>query len=225
MRIKGRLLACVLPLLFASQVSLAEKTDSQWIAGVSGGTLGIGPEVSYRFSPHLGIRANAAFLSYNDSDEIDEVDYDAELKLNSYGVLLDWYPTGGGLRISLGGRFNNNDVELEGRPATNVEIGNQTFTPQQVGVLTGTIAGENDFAPTLTLGYGGTLAQGFTMGVEVGVVAQGSPKINNLRATGGTFSNNPILQSQLAAEEQNIEDDADNYEYWPVLQVHFLYRF
>lgn len=225
MRIKGAVAACALPLMFAGQVSVADTADSNWAIGVSGGTLGIGPELAYRFGPHLGVRANAGFFSYDASDEIDDIEYDAEFKLNSYGVLLDWYPAGGGFRISLGGRFNNTEIELEGRPTTSVEIGNRTFTPQQVGVLTGTIAGENDFAPTLTLGYGGTLADGFTMGVELGVVAQGSPKIDDLQSSGGTFSNNQVLRNQLALEEKSIEDDADDYEYWPVLQLHFLYRF
>jgi hypothetical protein len=42
----------------------------------------------------------------------------------------------------------------------------------------------DDFAPQLTIGYGGTLAKGFTLGAEIGVLWQGQPQIDDLRATG-----------------------------------------
>lgn len=194
----------------------------QWAVGVSGGTLGLGPEVAYRFSPHLGVRANGGWYNYDDTDELDGIEYDAELKLDSVGLLLDWYPFGGGFRISLGGRINNNEVDLIGQPRTPVEIGDREFDPAQVGTLRGTLTTDS-FAPSLTLGYGGTLSSGFTLGAELGVLRQGSPQIDNLRATGAV--NNPSLSAELAKEARRIEADADDYEYWPVLQIHFLYRF
>src|SRR4029453_16850085 len=116
-------------------------------------------------------------------EEVDDIDYDGEADLNSYGLNLDWFPTGGGLRISLGGRVNNNEVDLTGRPTTAVTVGNTTYSPQQIGTLTGTVT-TDDFAPSLTIGYGGTLGKGFTFGAEIGVLWQGDPKINDLRGTG-----------------------------------------
>src|SRR5262245_25666566 len=112
--------------LAALAVTLPAAADEgEWTLGVSGGTLGVGPELAYRFKPHFGLRANAGFFSHSDTDELDDIEYDADLKLNSYGAMLDWYPMGGGFRISIGGRVNNNEIDLEGRPTTNVEIGNQ----------------------------------------------------------------------------------------------------
>jgi putative salt-induced outer membrane protein YdiY len=137
--------------------------------------------------------------------------------------LLDWYPFGGGFRLSAGARLNNNEVRLAGTPATAVQIGPTTYTPAQVGTLTGTITGQ-DLAPTLTLGYGGQLAKGFTMGVEVGAMLQGSPKLQNLQAS-GLLAQNPSLQNDLKAEALAIENDASQFKIWPVLQLHVLYRF
>lgn len=195
---------------------------SQWVVGVSGGTNGIAPEVGYR-GEHLGIRANGGFLNYSRSEDIDDIDYDGKLKLNSLGLLADWYPMGGGFRISAGVRANDNKVNLLATPTTNVEVGDVTYTPAQVGNLDGRVEFKS-MAPTLTLGYGGKLGRGFTLGFEAGVVMQGSPKIQ-LASTGGTLSSNATFLAELEQERQQAEEDAKDFKFWPVVQVHFLYRF
>lgn len=201
----------------------AAAEDGRFILGVSGGTLGVGPELAYRFSDRLGVRVNGGFLNHNDSENLDDIDYDGKLKLNSIGGMLDWFPLGGGFRISLGGRANKNEIGLVGAPTTPVEIGNVTYTPQQIGSLLGTVT-TNNFAPMLSFGYGGKLAPGFTLGFELGVMLQGSPKIKDLQAT-GSLASNQQFQTQLEIERQQAEDDISNFKLWPILQLHLLYRF
>ncbi|WP_129645316.1 hypothetical protein [Peristeroidobacter agariperforans] len=205
---------------------LAHGQDSsagRWSLGVTGGTLGVGPELAFRASPYLGARANAGFLTISRDEEVDDISYDGDLNLNSFGVMLDWYPTGDGLRISVGARANNNEVELVGAPTTNVTIGGTTYSPAQVGTLVGTVT-TDDFAPALTIGYGGTLAKGFTLGAEIGVLWQGKPTIDNLRATGPLAGTNQF-QADIEREQQRIEDEVSDYDLWPILQLAFLYRF
>ena len=197
--------------------------DSRWTVGVTGGTIGVGPHVAFRPSPHFGVRANAGFLSVSRDEEVDDINYDGELDLNSYGAMLDWFPLGGGLRISLGGRVNNTEIDLVGRPTTNVTVGNTTYTPQQIGTLRGTVT-TDDFAPMLTIGYGGTLAEGFTIGAELGVLFQGEPEIGDLRGT-GLLASTTQFQADIEREEREIEDDLSDYDLWPILQIEFLYRF
>jgi hypothetical protein len=197
--------------------------DSQWSLGLIGGTLGVGPQLAFRPGPHVGVRANAAFLSISRDEDIDDIDYDGEADLKSYGAMLDWFPTGGGLRISVGGRVNNTEIDLVGRPTTSVTVGNTTYTPQQIGTLSGAVT-TDDFAPLVTFGYGGTLSEGFTIGAEVGVLFQGKPEIGNLRAT-GLLASTPQLQADIDREEREIEDDLSDYDMWPIVQVEFLYRF
>ena len=198
--------------------------QGQWTLGLSGGTLGVGPEIAYRYGPNLGMRVNAGYFSYNRDQTLDDIDYNGKLKLNSVGLQADWYPFGGGFRLSLGGRSNSNKIDLKGNPSSSVEIDGTTYTPAEVGTLTGTVK-SSSFAPTFALGYGGTLAKGFTMGVELGVMYQGSPKINDLHSSGGLFSSNPIFLADVKAEQQRMEDDAKDFKYWPVLQIDLLYRF
>jgi hypothetical protein len=210
--------------IVASAVSLpASAEDGKLAVGVTGGTLGLGPEISWRFSEHVGLRANGGFYDYDDTDDLDDIEYDAKLKLNSFGAMLDWYPFGGGFRLSVGGRINNNEIDLEGSPTTLVEIGDVEYTPAEVGTLSGTVTTDS-IAPAFTLGYGGRLAKGFTFSLELGVMLQGSPKINDLTAS-GTLANNPAFIQQLAIEEQRAEDDAHDFKLWPIIQIGLLYRF
>ncbi|MCC6632626.1 MAG: hypothetical protein IT482_11230 [Gammaproteobacteria bacterium] len=197
--------------------------DGQWVVGVSGGTNGIAPEIGLRFGEHVGIRANGGFFNYSRTENIDDIDYDGKLKLNSVGLLADWFPMAGGFRISAGVRSNGNKIDLHATPTANVLVGDVSYTPAQVGNLDGKVE-FNSLSPTLTLGYGGKLGSGFTLGFEAGVVMQGSPKIN-LASTGGTLSSNATFLAELEQERQQAEDDASDFKFWPVVQVHFLYRF
>jgi hypothetical protein len=222
---KSIVVAAACGLFTAASVSLpVHAEDGSLAIGATGGTLGLGPEISYRFNDHVGIRVNGGFYDYDDTDDLDDIEYDATLKLNSFGAMLDWYPLGGGFRISAGGRVNDNKIDLAGTPSAPVEIGNVTYTPAQVGTLTGTVTTDS-FAPALTLGYGGKLAKGFTFGFELGVMLQGSPKIDNLTATGGTLASNPAFLTQLAVEENNAEEDAKDFKLWPIVQLSLAYRF
>lgn len=219
-----KVLATALLALSSGALSTAAMSaeEGRWFVGVSGGTNGIAPEIGYR-GEHLGLRANGGFLDYSRSEDIDDIDYDGKLKLNSFGLLADWYPFAGGFRISAGARSSSNKIDLHATPTANVEIGNVSYTPAQAGNLDGTV----DFkklAPTFTLGYGGTLASGFTLGFEAGVVMQGSPNLQ-LVSSGGTLSNNAQFLAELERERQQAEDDAKDFKFWPVVQVHFLYRF
>jgi hypothetical protein len=196
---------------------------TQWGVGITGGTLGVGPQLAYRFGPRLGLRVNATFLDLSRDADVDDIEYSGAADLRSFGAMLDWYPTGRGLRVSVGGRRNDTQIDLTGAPTSSVTVGDTTYTPQQVGTLAGEVSVDG-FAPTLSIGYGGTLGQGFSFGAEIGVMWQGAPRIENLRAT-GPFALTPQLQADIEREEQRIEAELDDYELWPIAQLEFQYRF
>lgn len=191
--------------------------------GVTGGTLGIGPELGYRFSGSFGVRGSATFLGLNREVETDNVDYDGDLRLRSFGGTVDVYPFGGGFRVSAGGRVNRNRIDLEARPTADVRIGNLTFTPAQIGILTGDVEA-NKFAPLITIGWGGGLSNGLKFGIDAGAMFQGSPRVSQLRST-GSFANNAIFQTALELERREIEDDIRRFKVYPVLQASLSYMF
>lgn len=220
--VKAAACALVAAALFHSAGAAAAE-GGNWSVGVSGGTIGISPEVGYRFNRAVGVRANGGFFDYDRTEEIDDIEYDGTLKLKSFGAMADLYPFGGSFRISAGLRSSKNRIDLSAVPTANVEIGDDVFTPAEVGQLDGSVTFKK-MNPTLTVGWGGKLKRGFSVGFEAGVMMQGSPKMS-LAASGGTLSNDPTFLQELQDERARAEDDAEDFKLWPVLQLHLKYRF
>lgn len=192
--------------------------------GVTGGTLGVGPEVNFR-SDNFGVRGSATFLGFSRDVESDGIEYNGDLKLRSFGGSVDFYPGGGGFRLSGGVRVSKNRVELFAQPGatTTVEVGDATYTGAQIGTLSGEVRPKK-IAPTLTIGYGGGKNSGIYFGIDAGVMFQGKPKVRNLVAS-GPIATNAAFQTQLANERREIEDDIDNFKIYPILQLGLGYRF
>ena len=219
-KLRFALFGCVVAVALASNAAFA---DGYLSAGVSAGTLGVGPELGFRFGESFGVRGNVGYLRFSHDQDVDDIKYDGKLSLLSVGAMADWYPLHGGLRISAGARWNGSEIGLSARPNGSVTIGGTTYTAAEIGRLRGTIEA-NAVAPVLTVGYAGDISAGFTVGVELGVMYQGSPKLTNLR-TDGLLANDPTFQVDLADEEERIENKVDNYQLWPVAQLLLIYRF
>lgn len=210
-----KITVCIAGLL--STPSLAE--GSGFSAGLTGGSLGIGPQVGYRVSEHFGLRADATFLSISHGFDSDELNYDGKVKLRSVGAMLDLYPFGGGFRVSGGARINGNKGRVEATPATTVTIGDTDYAASAIGTLSGQAETKN-FAPALTLGYGGGSKQGLVFGVEAGALFQGRVRIRDFAASGGG-----VASADLESERKSIQDDVDDFKVYPILQLTVAYRF
>lgn len=199
------------------------QSTSSVSAGLTGGTLGIGPELGFR-GEGFGVRGNATFFGLGRTVESDGVNYDGDLKLRSVGLMADVYPFGGGFRLSAGARINNNRVELKATPTGDVEIGDQVYTPAEIGSIIGEVEAKK-FAPTLTIGWasGSSAGRGLHFGIDAGAMFQGSPKVTELRTTG--MLSDPALQADLQRERDEIEADIDSFKIYPVLQIGVGYRF
>ena len=192
-------------------------------AAVTGGTLGIGPEVGARFSDHVGVRASATFLGVSGDIDPDDITYDGKLKLESYGLMADIYPLGEHFRISAGARINKNRARVSATPATDVDVGDDTYTPAQIGTLRGR-AEVKKFAPAVTVGWSGGNRRGFMFGFDAGVLFQGSVRIREFTST-GSLSNNAAFRANLEAERRDVQDDVDDYKLYPIVQFSIGYRF
>ena len=215
----------------AAGAQAGDGEESKFKVGLTAGTLGIGPEISYRISDYLGVRGNATFLSVSRSLDSDDITYDAKLKLQSGGAMLDIYPFQGGFRVSGGLRLNGNQASGVGKPndGLNFEINGNEYTAAQIGTLRAETEIRN-VAPSLTLGYGGGISKGFTFGVEAGILFQGSVEVGKLSTSGlcaGTAppANCATLAGDLDAERRSVNEDIRKYNVWPILQLSIGYRF
>ncbi|MDP1025874.1 hypothetical protein Q5H91_01475 [Sphingomonas sp. KR1UV-12] len=214
-------LACAAPA--AAQTTVNDPASTFTVA-VTAGTLGIGPEVGFRFADHIGIRGNATFLGINADYSSDDIDYDGKLKLKSFGAMVDVYPFGGSFRVSGGARINRNYARLNATPSgSSVEVGDDTYTQAQVGTLSGR-AEVKKVAPALTLGWSGSNRRGFMFGFEAGALFQGSVKVRDFTST-GTLQNNATFRASLEEERRSLQDDVDDYKVYPIVQASIGWRF
>ena len=149
-------------------------------------SLGLGGEITVSLLPRLNARAGYYTFSFGRSgEEVDlEIEYDVDLTLQSLSGMLDWYPFGGGFRLSTGAVLNQNEVGLIITPTAEYTIGTKTYTSADLGILTGTIDFDK-LAPYVGIGWGNAVGEGKRLGVvfDIGGMYQNSPHVA-LKATG-----------------------------------------
>lgn len=195
------------------------------LLGVTGGTLGIGPEAGLRFARHIGVRASATFLNVSADFDSSDITYGGDLELKSYGAMVDLHPFGGSFRISGGARINRNRVAVRATPSASgtISVGGADYTAAQVGTLSGG-ADVGKLAPALTMGFGGSKKKGFLIGIESGILFQGRARLRQFTAT-GTAANDPAFRASLEAERQDLQEDIDKVKIYPIAQLMIGWRF
>ena len=193
------------------------------------GTLGAGLDVSKGISESLGLRLQANAFSYEDDFTESDVDYSADLKLESAGLLLDWHPLSGAFRVSLGAYWNGNKASAVGRPTGGTYVINgQPYTSAEIGSLNGQIDFES-VAPYFGIGFASApkAGRGMTFSFDLGVLYQGEPNVG-LTAVCGPAVLPPQcaqLQSDVAAEQASLQEDLSDYKFHPVVSFGIGYRF
>jgi hypothetical protein len=177
--------------------------------GVRAGTTGLGADFGWGIGPTLGGRIGVSGGSFNADVETSDVNYDADAKLANVNGFLDWSPIGP-FRITAGIVANSNKVDLVGRPRTGA------FPPGST--LTGTVKPEHDVTPYLGIGYGNVWTKGVNFYFDLGIMFQGSPKVD-LTANCPPSPQCTQAQSRVAAEEQRVQDELNKYKYYPVLNI------
>lgn len=188
--------------------------------GVQMSTLGLGIEAQMPLGA-LGLRGGANYLALSPERRIDGIRYDSDIELKSAGAVFDWYPGLGGLRLSGGVRLNGNNVDLAATPGEPVSIGGTTYSPAQLGRLSGSVD-FNRFAPYLGIGWQGAMADGRVLiGLDFGALYQGRPDVR----LASSAAANPGLTADLAREAADIEDEFGAFRFFPVISLTLTYRF
>lgn len=195
------------------------------------GTLGAGADFNVGLTETLNLRLGYAFYDYDDTVEDTDVVYDGEMKLRNASALLDWHVFGGGFRVSLGAVGASTEVDVRAVPSAGgtYDIGDETFTSEEVGSLAGKIEMGNSVAPYIGIGWGNTVDEAgrVTFLFDLGAVYTGSPDVN-LTATCGvgvSLGTCNELQQQVQVEEDELSDEATSYEWYPVIGIGLAIRF
>jgi len=145
-----------------------------------------------KFAPNdfIALRGNFNYLDFSVDEEYDDIDYEGNFDATTFGGFVDVAPFQNGFILSGGALLGDKTVGLDATPSTNVEIGDQVFTPAEVGTLTGQ-AELNSFAPYAGIGYDSFIAgsSDWSFNARAGVMFTGSPEVDLISAN-GTLSNN-----------------------------------
>lgn len=181
------------------------------------GTLGIGGEAALDLSDRLALRGGIGFMPFEVSTTFDGIEAELALPESWYNVGVDLY-LNRAMRIGGGFLFRSDDPRLTATPAEPVDIGGRTFTPEEIGVLTGVLRTEGR-ASYLLVGFGRHTSSGIGLSLDVGAAFTGDPDVT-LDAEGGTFSDQAELDARLDQEAQNFEDDMKGYlRFWPIVSL------
>ncbi|HZW23261.1 hypothetical protein [Noviherbaspirillum sp.] len=200
--------------------------------GITGsvGTTGIGAHATFPITPHINARLGLGYLGYNYKGNTQDLQYDLELKGNTYDALLDWYPEkGSAFRITGGVSYNGNRITVRAKPdaAGSYSIQGNAYDAASVGSVTGKVD-FNKFAPYLGIGWGRSKKdeKGWSFSTDLGVMFQGSPK-TSLSASGCSAGAAVCNQfaNDVARENEELAREVRKFKVYPVLRVGLSYKF
>lgn len=186
------------------------------------GTLGVGADIAAAFGSHFGLRSGFNFFPTDIDAKVSGINYQIDFASPTFTAMLDLYLLGP-LRVSGGAIYTTDDIVLAGELTGPVDINGSTYSPTQVGIITGTIL-TNELSPYAGIGLGNPGRSKFGFFLDLGVAFHGTPGFT-LTAVGGSASTLLQFQADLAAEEQSIRDDLANITVYPVVTIGFYIGF
>ena len=206
-------------LVLAAVSAFPAEADAQFGLAARASTLGIGAEVSYRAARTLGLRAGGNWLRFTRDGTVDDVDYEITPKLKNATVLFDVFPFGRSFHLTSGLMLNGNEGRLDAVLTQPVQIGGSTYTPQQVGSLTGSVTFD-DVAPYVGLGFAGSGRVSFLF--DLGVAFSGRPVASLVGNTNLTGAEKAAFDANVEEEEMELQaeiDDRKYLKYHPVVSI------
>lgn len=213
----GAAIAATLPITANAEGKIAASGDI--------GTLGGNLELKAQINDFFDIRGGYNYFVLDADETYSGISYGGDLDMSGFGAYLDFRPFKNSFVISAGAHFGDKEIDLQASATENITIGDQTFTPDQAGVLD--LKAEMDgTSPFLGLGFDTTFQGEGAWGYKIlaGVLMTGEPVVT-LESRDGEFSTDATFLAELEKERQIIEDDVQDFEYYPVLQAGLSYRF
>ncbi|MBN2128697.1 MAG: hypothetical protein JW741_04345 [Sedimentisphaerales bacterium] len=193
------------------------------IAGKAG-TLGLGGELMVNVLSDVNCRFGATVLDLDLDGELADIDYDFDMDLQTFPLMLDWYPFDDSFHISAGIIINETDVGLDAELDGSITIGSTEYDAGDIGVLSGEMTVDHT-VPYVGIGWGNAFGKNRRWGIltDFGVAFIGSPDVT-LTAT-GPLATDPDFLADLAREEEDLEDDIGDFKVYPVLSASLFFRF
>jgi hypothetical protein len=191
------------------------------------GTLGVGLDLSAGWTDSFSTRLAINGASVSGDVEETDITYDADLDLRSAGLLLDWHPGGGVFRFSAGAYYNGNELALVGKPTGGTfEFNGTVYPASDVGSVSGLTTFDNA-APYVGIGFSNAGKRGWKFSFDLGALYQNSPQVNLDVVCGPalTPAECATLQGDVQAEEARLQEEVNDYKWYPVISIGIGYSF
>ncbi len=224
--------------------SSGQKTGWAIVPEIS--TLGFGGDIVKKITPALnarvGVNAFGVGINLNES----QFDYEGDLNLFNVSSIIDVYPfKSSGFRISAGLIFGNNNIqgtadvsEKVADELGQVEVNGQTvnigdLNINELATLDADVDINNSVSPYLGIGGGNPVGEGKSLGFwwNAGVVFGASPDVtvtpNISNDVPAELRNEAeqVANTFIENQEQDIENDLDFVNIYPVVSLGISYQF
>jgi hypothetical protein len=180
--------------------------------GLGVSTLGATVEAAYRINDSFGVRVPAGYLDASYSDTDDGLAQDHDLMVGGIGLLGDYYPGLGRLRLS-GGAFVNG-IDVDGRARGDGVVGDTFYSGVDLDVDG---SARNAVMPALSLGLDADIGRRWMLSADLGALYTGGFDIAARDSSG------QVSQADLDAEVRQRESDAPDF--YPYLKFTVAFRF
>lgn len=215
----------LLLIIILSMTMAAPAQAGRFFVGGGIGTLGVGADLGYQFTNWFKMRLNVNYLPFDYDYAYDGIDYDAEFRNFTAGLLLDIHPFMGNFRITAGVYYRDLEVNLDATPRGGAQIGGRWYSASEIGKIEAKATWDK-FAPYAGIGWG--LGSGtdtdFSLDFNLGVMALRGIDID-YKLTGTAEGSVGSYQQDIDREAQKIKDDISDWNIYPVVSLFFTFRF
>lgn len=205
----------VIPLVALTTLTTATQGQGVGVVGHVG-TLGVGADLAFSVAPQIGVRGGINVFPGTIDFTVSDIDFKLSPPSPQFLGVFDFFPGGGGFHLSGGLLLKSRDLEMEGTFTGTVQIGPTTYDGPQLGTLTGTLD-TKELAPYVGIGLGNPAGSRIGFFLDLGVAFQGKPAVS--LSADGPIASVAQFQSDLEAERQQMEDDVQVLQYYPVVSL------
>ncbi|MEM8719825.1 MAG: hypothetical protein AAGE84_11015 [Cyanobacteria bacterium P01_G01_bin.39] len=214
---------------------------SGWAIVPEASTLGLGGQVVRKITPNFNARVGVNGFGLGIDIEETDVDYEGDLSLFNVSTIIDVHPfKKSGFRVSGGLIFGDNSFDGSADISDEVaaEIEGESFSLEELNIdqlatVDADIDLNNSVAPYLGIGGGNAVGEGKGLGFwwNLGVVLGGSPDVEITSNIADEVPDAVREEAEAAAdrvledEEEELEDELDFINIYPVVSLGFSYQF
>ena len=179
------------------------------------------------FSPWFGLRGGINYFTWQYEEIESGNKYNLDLELKSFGLFADFHPFKQAFRVSLGFLINGNGIDGTAKLGSGEKF---DLNGEEYSLKDNAASMElsyNSFAPYAGIGWDTTFGDhdrwGFVF--DLGVVFSGSPDLVINATVDPSDSNAATFNSNKKKEVDELQDDLNQFEFWPVLSAGIVYQF